>query len=100
MTATRAIPGQTVKEVYAYNTPSSTEWNSYEGEKIFIPTAFEDITEAVGKKLKAISIYKSELREYPHSRSIQALKAHASYWGTVSGLEYAEPFKLMRKMGI
>jgi len=100
MTATRALPGQTVKEVYTYNTPSSTEWNCYDGEKIFIPTVFEDITESIDKKLKAISMYKSELREYPHPRSIQTLKTHASYWGTVSGLEYAEQFKLMRKMGI
>jgi LmbE family N-acetylglucosaminyl deacetylase len=100
MTATRAVPDQIVKEVYTYNTPSSTEWNFYKGEKIFIPSVFEDITTMIDKKLEAISLYKSELRAYPHPRSLQALKTYANYWGITVGLEYAEPFTLMRKVRI
>jgi len=98
-TATRPIVGQTVKEVYSYNIPSSTEWNCMEGEKVFIPNVFVDIKDELTAKLKAMGCYKSECREYPHPRSHQSLKAHANYWGLVSGFEYSEPFKLIRKLG-
>ena len=98
MTATRAIVGQIVQEVYTYNTPSSTEWNFYEGEKVFIPTVYENIGLTIDKKLEAMSLYKSQCREYPHPRSLKALRAHANYWGVNVGIQYAEPFKLMRKM--
>jgi N-acetylglucosamine malate deacetylase 1 len=100
MTATRPIVNQVVQEVYTYNTPSSTEWNFYEGEKVFIPNVYENIEMSINKKLEAMSIYKSECREYPHPRSLQSLKVHANYWGVTVGFEYAEPFKLMRKIGV
>jgi len=98
-TAARPIVGQIVKEVYSYNVPSSTEWNFIEGEKTFIPNIFIEIQGELNVKLQAMENYKSECREYPHPRSTQSLKAHANYWGIVSGFEYAEPFKLIRKLG-
>ncbi|MEA3314784.1 MAG: PIG-L deacetylase family protein [Campylobacterota bacterium] len=98
-TATRPIVGQVVKEVYSYNVPSSTEWNFIEGEKVFIPNTFIDIKKELDFKLEAMECYESECREYPHPRSIKALKAHSNYWGLVSGYEFAEPFKLIRKLG-
>jgi LmbE family N-acetylglucosaminyl deacetylase len=97
-TATRPITGQIVKEVYSYNVPSSTEWNAIEGEKTFIPNVFIDIHEELELKLKAMECYTSECRDYPHPRSPKSLKAHSNYWGLVSGYEYAEPFKLIRKL--
>jgi LmbE family N-acetylglucosaminyl deacetylase len=98
-TATRPIAGQVVKEVYSYNVPSSTEWNFIEGEKVFIPNVFIDIKDELDFKLNAMKCYESECREYPHPRHPKSLKAHANYWGLVSGYEYAEPFKLIRKLG-
>jgi LmbE family N-acetylglucosaminyl deacetylase len=97
-TATRPITGQIVKEVYSYNVPSSTEWNCLEGEKIFIPNVFIDIDKELEIKLKAMEYYISECRDYPHPRNPKSLKSHANYWGLVSGYEYAEPFKLIRKL--
>ena len=97
-TATRPIVGQVVKEVYSYNVPSSTEWNFIEGEKIFVPNIFVDIKDELDVKLEAMKCYTSECRAYPHPRSPAALKAHANYWGLISGFEYAEPFKLIRKL--
>jgi len=97
-TATRPIVGQTVREVYSYNVPSSTEWNLIEGEKIFIPNIFIDIKEEIETKLEAMKCYDSECRPYPHPRNPQSLKTHSNYWGLISGYEYAEPFKLIRKL--
>ncbi|MCF6330699.1 MAG: PIG-L family deacetylase [Sulfurimonas sp.] len=99
-TATRPITGQIVKEVYSYNVPSSTEWNYIEGEKTFIPNIFIDIKDELDIKLEAMKCYKSECRDYPHPRNHKSLKAHANYWGLISGFEYAEPFKLIRKLGM
>lgn len=99
-TATRPIIGQSVKEVYSYNVPSSTEWNYIEGEKIFIPNVFIDIKNELDFKLEAMKYYKSECRDYPHPRNSKSLKVHANYWGLISGFEYAEPFKLIRKLGV
>lgn len=99
-TATRPIVGQRVKEVYSYNVPSSTEWNLVEGKHTFVPNVFIDIKEQLDSKIEAMKYYESECREYPHPRSPQSLKAHSNYWGLVSGYEYAEPFKLVRKLDI
>jgi len=98
-TATRPIVGQVVKEVYSYNVPSSTEWNFIEGAKVFVPNVFIDIKNELSSKLEAMECYESECRDYPHPRNPKSLKAHANYWGLISGYEFAEPFKLIRKLG-
>jgi len=42
--------------------------------------------------------YKTELREYPHPRSLKALEIISARWGTVVGKKYVEAFKLIRKV--
>jgi len=96
LVATRPLPGQCVREVYGYNTPSSTEWMFINGEKPFIPNVFVDIAGYIEGKIEAMECYESERNLYPHPRSPEALKAHANYWGLSVGLEYAEPFILIR----
>ena len=99
-TATRPIVGQIVNEVYSYNVPSSTEWNMTDASKMFLPNVFVDIKDSLDSKIEAMKMYQSECRPYPHPRSPESLKAHANYWGLIAGMEYAEPFKLIRKNGI
>jgi len=98
-TATRPIVGQVVKEVYSYNVASSTEWNLIEGEKNFIANIFVDIKDELNYKLEAMECYENECRPYPHPRNPKSLRAHANYWGLISGFEFVEPFKLIRKLG-
>jgi hypothetical protein len=50
------------------------------------------------EKLKAMECYKSEIREYPHPRSLKALEIIAARWGTVVGKTYVEAFELIRKV--
>jgi len=40
--------------------------------------------------------YESELRPYPHSRSIEMMRIMAQRWGSIIGVEYAEAFRLVR----
>lgn len=97
LTACRPIEGQTVKEIYSFEVPSSTEWQQAESNTIFCPTFFYVITEKdIEAKLKAMEIYDGELRPYPHPRSLEAIKILALYRGINCGYRYAEAFEVVR----
>ena len=42
--------------------------------------------------------YISEINDFPHPRSIEALDVIAKKWGTVSGFKSAEAFYLVREL--
>ncbi len=98
LTATRPMLNECVKEVYSYEVPSSTEWNSYSRETVFVPNVFFDITDEIDAKVAAMAEYKSELREYPHPRSLRHIKELANVNGTKVGLKYSENFALVRSL--
>ena len=93
ITATRPLKGESVKEIYSFEISSSTEW-SY--PLSFSPNIFFNISGTIDGKLRALEEYKTELREYPHPRSLEGVKLNAKYWGMKVGLEYAEAFKVVR----
>jgi LmbE family N-acetylglucosaminyl deacetylase/predicted acetyltransferase len=97
-TATRPIAGFIVKQVYTFQTVSSTEWNFGNKGELFSPNVFIDISNTIDLKNEAMRKYKTELREFPHPRSIEMLDAVAKYWGGVSGTQYAEAFELVRSI--
>lgn len=98
LTACRPIGEYSVKEIYTFETPSSTEWNFSTLGTEFVPNVFVDINHTFQDKLKAMSYYTSEIRDYPHPRSLEALEIIAKRWGTVVGKHYVEAFKLIRKI--
>jgi LmbE family N-acetylglucosaminyl deacetylase len=98
LTATRPIKNNAVNEIYVFETPSSTEWNFDSNGKIFKPNVFMDISDTMQKKLSAMACYKGEVRDYPHPRSLIALKILAARWGIVVGRKYVEAFELIRKI--
>ncbi len=81
--------------VYAFDTASSTEW-AY--PRSFVPDTWVDISETLELKLKALACYRSEVREYPHPRSIQALRFRANAWGNQACLDSAEVFMTIRRV--
>lgn len=93
LTATRPMKDECVKEIYSFEVLSSTEWNY---PISFSPDVFFDINNTLEYKLKAMEMYKSELRNFPHPRSIEGIKINAEYWGMHIGLRYAEAFKNIR----
>lgn len=96
LTACRPLKSETVKEIYSFEVPSSTEWNSPHAQNYFMPNVFVDITETFEKKIEALRAYQGEIREYPHPRSPEALRAIAMRWGSTAGCEAAEAFELIR----
>lgn len=93
LTATRPMPRETVKEIYSFEVLSSTEWNF---PNRFSPDVFFDIGNTIKLKMQAMKTYKSELRKFPHPRSVEGIKMIAKVWGMKVGLEYAEAFKTVR----
>lgn len=97
LTATRPMADQPVREIYAFETVSSTEWNFTYGDEQFAPNVFVKLTDGqFEKKLSAMREYETELCEYPHPRSLEMLRAVASRWGGVVGAHYVEAFEAVR----
>jgi LmbE family N-acetylglucosaminyl deacetylase len=98
LTATRPVAGQCVREIYAFEVPSSTEWAFQRLEPSFRPNVFVDIKETLEVKIDALACYDTETRPFPHPRSAEALRAIATRWGSVADLHAAEAFELIRSV--
>jgi len=94
----RPMPGSPVRKIYAFEIPCSTGWASMNEETVFVPNVFVDIKAQLKKKLEIMSIYKTELREHPHPRSLKGIEIFAKHWGAIVGMEAAEAFKLVREI--
>jgi len=81
--------------VYAFDTASSTEWAF---PRSFVPDTWVDISETLETKIAAMACYESELRAYPHPRSLEALRNRAKAWGNQSCMEAAEVFMTVRQI--
>lgn len=84
-----------IESVYAFDTASSTEWAF---PRTFVPDTWVDISSTLETKLRAMACYESEVRDYPHPRSIEALRYRAKAWGNQSCLDAAEVFMTVRRV--
>jgi len=94
--SSRPYQDSKIKKILCFETPSSTEW-SFRNES-FNPNLFVNIEKVILQKLNAIKKFKNELRPFPHPRSIKSIKNRSNYWGSISGLKYAEPFIIFREI--
>jgi LmbE family N-acetylglucosaminyl deacetylase len=98
LTATRPVAGQPVREIYAFEVPSSTDWAFGSLQPQFRPNVFVDVAATLEAKIAAMACYQTESREFPHPRSPEALRAVAARWGSVVGCAAAEVFELVRSI--
>jgi N-acetylglucosamine malate deacetylase 1 len=91
---TKWFRNPSLKRILAYETLSETEFG-LDSNHEFKPNVFVDISEYMEQKIELLSIYASELREFPFPRSKSAIKALAQLRGSNSGFEYAEGFRLL-----
>jgi LmbE family N-acetylglucosaminyl deacetylase len=96
LTATRPVGGCPVRELYAFEVPSSTEWTFGQLQPSFRPNVFMDISDTLEAKMQAMALYESEVRPFPHPSSPDAIRAIARRWGSTAGVEAAEAFELVR----
>lgn len=97
LTACRPVGHVQVKSIFAFETPSSTEWN-YIYSQPFCPNTYFDVNATLEAKVEAMAKYRSERTSAPHPRSAEALKALAEYRGSNAGCRYAEAFMLLRSI--
>lgn len=97
LTACRPVGDNGVERIYAFETPSSTEWN-YTYVEPFRPNVYFDVSDTLEAKITGMGRYRSERTCSPHPRSAESLRALASYRGSNVGVEYAEAFCLLREL--
>lgn len=98
ITACRPQPGHPVKSLLFFEVPSSTEWQPPGSATYFTPNWYNDVTETLAISVKALEAYEKEMREWPHPRSIKAVKHLARWRGATVGVDAAEAFMLGRQL--
>ena len=95
LVATRPV-NHKVKKILSYESLSETEW----GQQIeaFIPNVYVDISETFKIKIEAMKAYESELKRYPHPRSLEIIEALAKKRGSEIGVKFADAFMLIREI--
>jgi len=71
MVGLRPIGKNKTLEIYSYETLSETEWNIPHTSNSFLPNTWVDISNNLNKKLDAMSLYTTQLKEFPHPRSLE-----------------------------
>ncbi|MCY4239124.1 MAG: PIG-L family deacetylase [Rhodospirillaceae bacterium] len=96
VTACRPLPESPVRAIYAFETVSSTEWQS--GGDPFRPQRWVNIEPFLSNKRRALEAYVAEISSFPHARSFKAIDALARVRGATAGLKAAECFMVVREV--
>lgn len=95
MTACRPLPGCGIQQIFFFETASSTEWR-LSTTSPFMPSCYVDVAAWMPAKLRALEVYASEMRPWPHARSMEAIDALARWRGATVGCAAAEAFMIGR----
>lgn len=92
MVACRPIVGCKVKGIFTYFVNSSSDWGGRPRGDNFFPNAYLNIEDFLEHKLTALAFYNREIKNWPHPRSLEAVRYRAFIYGSEIGYEAAEPF--------
>ena len=97
--AARPLGAAAVDRVYAYDVVgSSTGWNFSDPShsNVYLQLSASDLE----AKLRTMQrVYKEELRQWPHPRSIKGIRYHARTQGAIAGFAHGvETFELLREL--
>ena len=98
LVATRPLPGNSIQRLLSYEIGDGPRQGLMSGNGGFVPNVFVDVSQYMEKKLEAMSCYESELKEYPHPRSLKGVRMVAEARGLGVGLTAAEAFRLVRQV--
>lgn len=98
MVALRPVNSPHLKAIYSYETLSETEWNIPSPDNNFVPNVWVDITDTIEKKIEAMKCYQSQLYDFPHPRSLEAIEALSKLRGSTICVNNAESFMLIRSI--
>jgi LmbE family N-acetylglucosaminyl deacetylase len=98
MVAARPNCAEFPKRILCYETVSETNWHAPFISPTFVPNVYVDISAQLERKIEAMRRYGSQQRDFPHERSLAALRALAIFRGTTVHREAAEAFMLVRQV--
>ena len=98
LTAFRPQPNENCTEIRLFEVASATDYGSSLATRPFSPNLFIDITNHWHTKSLSLMAYDTEMREYPHSRSLEGIKNLAKIRGNQVGIKLAEAFEIVRKI--
>jgi len=98
LVATRPMPGSTVERVLSYEIGTTSGYGQPSGSMGFRPTVFVDVSAFLARKLEIMKVYQTELKDFPHPRSVEGLEVIAKSRGLSVGLAAAESFELVREI--
>ena len=98
LTAFRPQPMEICKEIRLFEVASASDYGNSAITGSFSPNLFVDISNNWDLKKEALIAYCDEMRDYPHSRSIEGIKNLAKLRGNQVGLKMAEAFQIIRKI--
>ena len=81
-----------------FEVASATDYGHKDITGQFTPNLYVNITETWQQKEKLLHAYHKEMRPYPHTRSIEAIKNLAYVRGSHAGLLMAEAFTIIRRI--
>jgi len=91
LTANRPCNKLYAEEIYSCEIASSTEWQF---PNKFNPNVWIEID--IKGKINLMKYYGSQLKDYPHPRSLLGLENRSKYWGNIVLKRYCEVFELIR----
>ncbi|OUU28709.1 MAG: hypothetical protein CBB97_03975 [Candidatus Endolissoclinum sp. TMED37] len=96
MVSLRPINKHIVKRVLSYETLSETHWSD-ESKNLFTPNFYEKLNKKdINIKKKSFLKYKSQVKYFPHPRSIKGIETLANFRGMQIASEYAEAFEIKK----
>ena len=82
----------------AYETLSETHWSDNTNNS-FTPNYFEKLSiQNIETKKKSFLRYKSQVKNFPHPRSLKGIEVLANFRGMNIGAKYAESFEIKRDL--
>jgi LmbE family N-acetylglucosaminyl deacetylase len=98
MTCSKSFRYPYIKEIYAMETLSETEFSAPLIHNAFIPNHYVDISNYIDQKIEIMKIYESELQEHPFPRSERNIRALATLRGAYAGVDSAEAFMCLKSI--
>lgn len=98
LVAARPNGEDTPASIYAYETLSETNWNAPYLAPTFAPNVFVDISGYLERKILALQAFASQIKPFPHERSVEAARALAALRGSAVNRPAAEGFVLVREL--
>jgi len=87
-----------IKKVLMMETVSETEYAFPVDSRMFSPNYYVDISNYIGKKIEAMKIYESEIKEAPFPRSEKVIQALSTFRGSFIACDYAEAFMIVKEV--